>query len=87
MFRKITFILAILALATAPLQAGTIHEVFSQTYTGSTALSTTDLLTPPTVDRSYLVTIYYTMTARLLPASKIPQAPISHGRTTRERNS
>jgi hypothetical protein len=62
MFRKITFILAILALATAPLQAGTIHEVFSQTYTGSTALSTTDLLTPPTVDRSYLVTIYYTMT-------------------------
>jgi hypothetical protein len=48
-------------LAIAPLQAGTIHEVFNQTYTGTAALSTTDLLTPPTSDRSYLITIYYTI--------------------------
>jgi hypothetical protein len=61
MFPQFTLILALLALAIAPLQAGTIHEVFSQTYTGTAAVSTFDLLTPPVVDRSYLITIYYTM--------------------------
>ena len=44
-----------------PLQAGTIHEVFNQTYTLTGALNTTDLLTPPAVDTSYLITIYYTV--------------------------
>jgi hypothetical protein len=61
MFRRFALILAVFTLALAPLQAGTIHEVFNQTYTGTTALSTTDLLTPPTVDRSYLITIYYSI--------------------------
>jgi len=61
MFRRFAFILAVFTLAIAPLQAGTIHEVFNQTYTGTAALSTTDLLTPPTSDRSYLITIYYTI--------------------------
>jgi hypothetical protein len=46
LFRRFAFILAVFTLAVAPLQAGTIHEVFNQTYTGTTALSTTDLLTP-----------------------------------------
>jgi hypothetical protein len=62
MFRRFALLLAGFTLAIAPLQAGTIHEVFSQTYTGTGALATTDLLTPPVVDRSYLITIYYTMT-------------------------
>ena len=48
MFRRCALLLAGLTLAMPPLQAGTIHEVFSQTYTGTAALSTTDLLTPPT---------------------------------------
>jgi hypothetical protein len=61
MFHRFAFILAVFTLAIAPLQAGTIHEVFNQTYTGTTALATTDLLTPPTVDRSYLITIYYSI--------------------------
>jgi hypothetical protein len=61
MFRRFAFILAVLTLVIAPLQAGTIHEVFNQTFTGTTALSTTDLLTPPTVDRSYLITVYYSI--------------------------
>ena len=61
MFRRFAFMLAVLTLAIAPLQAGTIHEVFNQTYTGTAALSTTDLLTPPTSDRSYLITIYYSI--------------------------
>lgn len=61
MFRRFASLLAVLILPFATLQAGTIHEVFNQTYTGTTALSTTDLLTPPVVDRSYLVTIYYSI--------------------------
>jgi hypothetical protein len=61
MFRRFAFILAMLILAAAPLPAGTIHEVFSQTFTGTTALSTTDLLTPPTSDRNYLITVYYSI--------------------------
>ena len=52
---------AVLTLTIAPLRAGTIHEVLNQTYTGTAALSTTDLLTPPTTDRSYLITIYYSV--------------------------
>ncbi len=62
MFRRFALLLAGFTLAIAPLQAGTIHEVFSLTYTGTGALATTDLLTPPVVDRSYLITIFYTMT-------------------------
>ena len=61
MFPRFALLLAVLILSFAPLQAGTIHEVFNQTYTGTAALSTTDLLTPPIVDRSYLITIYYSM--------------------------
>lgn len=61
MFRSFALILALLSLTIAPLRAGTIHEVFNQTYSGTAALSATDLLTPPTTDRSYLITIYYTM--------------------------
>ena len=61
MFRRFTLLLVFLALALAPLQAGTIHEVLNQTFTGTTALATTDLLTPPTSDRSYLITIYYSL--------------------------
>jgi hypothetical protein len=61
MFRRFALVLAGLTLAIAPLQAGTIHEVFSQTFTLTGALSTTDLLTPPVVDRSYLITIYYSV--------------------------
>jgi hypothetical protein len=61
MFRSFALILALLTLTVAPLEAGTIHEVFNQTYTGTGALSTTDLLTPPVVDRSYLITVYYTV--------------------------
>jgi hypothetical protein len=61
MFRRCALLLAALVLTIAPSQAGTIHEVFNQTYTGTTALSATDLLTPPTSDRSYLITIYYSI--------------------------
>lgn len=61
MFRRFALLLVFIMLAFAPLRAGTIHEVFSQTFTGTTALSTTDLLTPPTTDRSYLITIYYSL--------------------------
>jgi len=62
MLHRFAFLLTVFILAVAPLQAGNIHEVFSQTFTGTAALATTDLLTPPTVDRSYLITIYYTLT-------------------------
>jgi hypothetical protein len=61
MFRRFALLLVALAVAIVPLQAGTIHEVFNQTYTLTGALNTTDLLTPPAVDRSYLITIYYSM--------------------------
>ena len=61
MFCRCALLLASLTLAMPPLLAGTIHEVFNQTYTGTAALSTTDLLTPPTTDRSYLITIYYSI--------------------------
>src|SRR5579863_2390015 len=61
MSHRFAFILAVFTLATVPLQAGTIHEVFNQTYTLTGALNTTDLLTPPAVDTSYLITIYYTV--------------------------
>jgi hypothetical protein len=61
MFHRFTFLLALLTLLVAPLQAGTIHEVFNQTYTLTGSLTTTDLLTPPAVDSNYLVTIYYSM--------------------------
>jgi hypothetical protein len=70
MFRRFVLTLQFLSFVIAPLKAGTIHEVFSQTYTGTTALATIDLLTPPTVDRSYLITIYYTMTGTSAPGIK-----------------
>jgi len=61
MFRRFVLRLAGLMLLIAPLRAGTIHEVFNQTYTLTGALDTIDLLTPPNVDGSYLITIYYSM--------------------------
>ncbi|HEV8046716.1 MAG TPA: hypothetical protein VGP35_03250 [Terriglobales bacterium] len=61
MFSRFAFILAIFTLTITPMQAGTIHEVFNQTYTLTGALNTTDLLTPPAVDTSYLITIYYSV--------------------------
>ena len=60
MFRNFALIFVFLT-TLVPLQAGTIHEVFNQTYTLTGALNTTDLLTPPAVDTSYLITIYYTV--------------------------
>ena len=45
-----------------PLHAGTIHQVFNETYAQSSALATIDLVTPPLVDESYLVTVYEDMT-------------------------
>jgi hypothetical protein len=45
-----------------PLHAGTIHQVFNETYSQNSPLATTDLVTPPLVDESYLVTIYEDMT-------------------------
>lgn len=44
-----------------PLHAGNIHQVFNETYSQSSALATIDLVTPPLVDESYLVTIYEDM--------------------------
>jgi hypothetical protein len=41
-----------------PLHAGTIHQVFNETYAQSSALATIDLATPPLVDESYSVTVY-----------------------------
>src|SRR5579863_6337935 len=61
MFRRFAFLVSVFTLAVAPMQAGTIHEVFSQTFTQTGALAATDLLTPPGVERSYLITIYYSM--------------------------
>ena len=61
MFRRFALLLVFIILAFAPLHAGTIHEVLNHTFTGTTALTTTDLLTPPTTDRSYLITIYYSL--------------------------
>ena len=40
-----------------PLHAGTIHQVFNETYAQSSALATIDLVTPPLVAESYLVTV------------------------------
>jgi len=48
----------LLGLMSLPLHAGTIHQVFNETYSQSSALATIDLVTPPLVDESYLVTIY-----------------------------
>jgi hypothetical protein len=61
MFRTFTLLVAVLIVIAAPLQAGTIHEVFNQTISGTTSLSTIDLLTPPADDRSYLITIYFSI--------------------------
>jgi hypothetical protein len=40
------------------LHAGTIRQVFNETYAQSSALATIDPVTPPPVDESYLVTVY-----------------------------
>jgi len=61
MFHKFALLLALLTLVIPPLQAGTIHEVFNETFTLTGPLTTTDLLTPPADDRSYLVTVYYSI--------------------------
>ncbi len=45
-----------------PLHAGTIHQVFNETCSPSSALATIDLVTPPLVDESYLVTVDEDMT-------------------------
>jgi hypothetical protein len=57
-----TCLLLLLGLMSLPLHAGTIHQVFNETYSQSCALATIDLVTPPLVDESYLVTIYENMT-------------------------
>ena len=57
-----TCLLLLLGLMSLPLHAGTIHLVFNETYSQSSALDTVDLVTPPLVDESYLVTIYEDMT-------------------------
>ncbi|MGD0515390.1 MAG: hypothetical protein ABSA29_18965 [Terriglobales bacterium] len=61
MFHRFALLVVFLTLTFATMRAGTIHEVFSETFTGTTALATTNLLTPPTTDRSYLITIYYSL--------------------------
>jgi hypothetical protein len=43
----------LLGLMSLPLQAGTIHQVFNETYAQSSALATIDPVTPPLVDESY----------------------------------
>jgi hypothetical protein len=45
-----------------PLHAGTFHQVFHEAYSPSSALATIDLVTPPLVDESCLVTVYEDMT-------------------------
>lgn len=62
MFRKLAALCTLLCLAILPLQAGTIHEVFNQTYTLTGALGTTDLVTPPAADSSYLIAVYSIIT-------------------------
>jgi hypothetical protein len=52
----------LLGLTSLPLHAGTIHQVFNETYSPSSALATIDLVTPPLVDESYLVTVDEEMT-------------------------
>jgi hypothetical protein len=46
-----------LGLMSLPLHAGTMRQVFNETYAQSSALATIDLVTPPLVDESYLVTV------------------------------
>ena len=75
MFRRFSLLLATFTVVITPLQAGTIHEVFSQTFTLTGALATTDLLTPPTSDRSYLITIYYSMSGTSSPGVKDTASP------------
>ena len=59
---RTTCLSLLLGLMSLPLHAGTIHQVFNETYSQSSALDTIDLVTPPLVDESYLVTIYEDMT-------------------------
>jgi hypothetical protein len=75
MFRRSVLLFAALALTIMPLRAGTIHEVFNQTYTLTGALNTTDLVTPPAVDTSYLITIYYTMSGTSSAGTKDTASP------------
>ena len=55
---RTTCLSLLLGLMSLPLHAGTIHQVFNETYAQSSALATIDLVTPPPVDESYLITVY-----------------------------
>jgi hypothetical protein len=55
---KRAMLLASFLLAIAGLANAAIHEVFNQTYSQTTAVSTLDLVAPSTLDKSYLITIY-----------------------------
>jgi hypothetical protein len=59
---RTTCLSLVLGVMSLPLHAGTIHQVFNETYAQSSALATIDLVTPPLVDESYLVTVYEDMT-------------------------
>ena len=59
---RTTCLSLLLGLMSLPLHAGTIHQVFNETYAQSSALATIDLATPPLVDESYLVTVDENMT-------------------------
>ena len=77
----------LLGLMSLPLHAGTIHQVFNETYAQSSALATIDLATPPLVDESYLVTVDEDMTGDWVSQTSTRWARISAGRTTWEPNS
>ena len=54
---RTTCLSLLLGLMSLPLHAGTIHQVFNEIYAQSSALATIDLVTPPLVAESYLVTV------------------------------
>jgi len=70
-----------------PLHAGTIHQVFNETYAQSSALATIDLITPPLVAESYLVTVSEDRTGDWVRQTSTRWDRISAGRTTWEPNS
>jgi hypothetical protein len=84
---RTTCLSLLLGLTSLPLHAGTIHQVFNETYAQSSALATIDPVTPPLVDESYLVTVYEDMTGDWVSQTSTRGARISAGRTTWEPNS